>query len=295
MTTLIQSLQKQALDETGSLTALVMKAKLIAKKLNIEDFYTWACNELEGYNDINSLPDYRMAHGILQALNPYQGWKKISFPEQDVEEIVTAAHIAHSIAEIEKLQVNMAKNEGYLEYNLSGAQTKNICQMIKCQTDIRKIIPKTVTDKILCFVRNIILDWSMKLEEEGILGTEIEFSIEEIKTAKACQNNINITNFNGIIGDVNHSQIHQNINNEKFDLNELRKYLSSQGIQLNDLDDLEKCLQSDPAPTNPNQFGEKVSEWIAGMLKKSLTGAWKITIDTATKVLISAINKYYGL
>ena len=50
-------------------------------------------------------------------------------------------------------------------------------------------------------VRNIVLEWSLKLETNGILGEGITFSKEE-KT-RAASVTYNIQNFSGVLGDVN--------------------------------------------------------------------------------------------
>ena len=52
-------------------------------------------------------------------------------------------------------------------------------------------------------VRTMILNWSLKLEEEGILGEGLSFSEEE-KQKAATSTQIRIENFQGILGDVAH-------------------------------------------------------------------------------------------
>ncbi|HHT9843844.1 TPA: hypothetical protein ACT9I4_001960 [Legionella pneumophila] len=293
MTTLVQSLQKQAIDESLSPSALLRRAKLMSKKLNLDDFALWIDNELNGYKNIGDLPEYRVTHGSLQGLNPYQGWKPIIIPEKEIEDIILAVHITQSIAEIEKLLLEKDSHGGYLEYKLSGAQEQGICKMINHQTNIRKTISKTVLDKIINNVKNIILDWSLKLEEEGITGSGIEFSLEEKRIA-AASSNINIAHFSGILGNVTQSHINQHIVNSKNDLSELSSLLSSYGIEKDDIEDLKNCLQSDPVPDKPNRYGEKVSGWVGDMIKKAAMGTWKVSIDIATNILSAAINKYYG-
>lgn len=51
---------------------------------------------------------------------------------------------------------------------------------------------------IIDSVRNILLEWSLKLEKDGILGDGITFSKEEKE--KASTVNYHIQNFSGVLG-----------------------------------------------------------------------------------------------
>ncbi|MBY0315622.1 MAG: hypothetical protein K2Q26_08890 [Bdellovibrionales bacterium] len=58
--------------------------------------------------------------------------------------------------------------------------------------------------KILDSVKNLILSWALKLEEDGIVGGDVSFSADEIQ--KASRANYNITN---IYGNIVESQVQQ--------------------------------------------------------------------------------------
>jgi len=149
---------------------------------------------------------------------------------------------------------------------------------------------------ILDVVRNTILNWAMKLEEEGILGEGLTFSHEEKQKAQG-NPSINIGQFQGILGNVSDSNVTQNLEMliRPGDFETLSSFLRSKGVGKEDISELEKAVGSDPKPESANAFGEKVSSWIGKMVKKAASGAWQVSITTAGSILAAAIKTYYGL
>src|SRR5574340_1663796 len=130
--------------------------------------------------------------------------------------------------------------------------------------------------RILDIVRNTILEWTLKLEQDEILGDGMTFTPQEQE--KAMLNpNIRITNFQGILGNVNQSSVMQDLTvTVKADnLDSLCSFLTDQGVEKDDLNALRDALSADRRPTVPDTFGEKVSAWIARMVGKAASGAWK--------------------
>ena len=70
---------------------------------------------------------------------------------------------------------------------------------------VSQIQVATITDR----VRNIILDWALELESRGIVGNGMTFSQEEQR--RAVEQHVQIANFQGVFGDVNHSSVSQQL------------------------------------------------------------------------------------
>ena len=111
--------------------------------------------------------------------------------------------------------------------------------------------------------------------------------------------NINIQNFQGILGDVSGGKVSQNnsqnVLNDNFD--SLFSYLSSYGIDKGSLLELKAAIEEDKeGHFNQNvRFGVKVSEWIGKMISKAADGSWQIGIGVASGILVEALNQYYGI
>lgn len=86
----------------------------------------------------------------------------------------------------------------------SASVENQLRKAISFDTQITLFIPSTNIVKIIDAVRNIVLNWAMKLEEDGILGKGLSFTSEEKEVATKTE--YNITNFYGA---VEHSQFQQ--------------------------------------------------------------------------------------
>ena len=144
-------------------------------------------------------------------------------------------------------------------------------------------------------VRNTILQWALQLDQEGILGEGMRFTPEEKAIAMTNQT-IHIGNFQGILGNVDESTVNQSLTMsvEAGDFGSLQQKLGEAGIASEDLLELKSALETDPKPKAPSEFGPKVSAWIGTMMTKAASGAWKVTVDTAAKLIPAAIAAYYG-
>ncbi len=83
---------------------LLRKAYLVARKLKLQEFEDWVNNELNGYKDLDKIPDYRLLRGELKAWNTYHGWIPVIL-QNDNEKITT--HLApDSLANLLKVYEN---------------------------------------------------------------------------------------------------------------------------------------------------------------------------------------------
>jgi hypothetical protein len=73
MLPLVLQLQADALNSDVSVSDLLLKAKVVATKLDLTDFLQWIEHELNGYTDKNEVPMYRKIRGRAQAYNTYYG------------------------------------------------------------------------------------------------------------------------------------------------------------------------------------------------------------------------------
>jgi len=108
--------------------------------------------------------------------------------------------------------------------------------------------------------------------------------------------NISIENFQGVLGNVEHSKVTQNLELlvTKGDFESLRKKLSELKIEQADIDELQKAIESEPVIKEQPKFGQKVGAWIGKMVQKAATGAWDISVNAAGSILALLLAKYYG-
>lgn len=290
MNGLVLELQRDALDPNVETSILLRKALVVAKKLNLEDFQKWVMKELNGYSKADDLPPYRIIRGSIKAWNPYHGWIPYIIEDRKLGEALSTRRITQSLCELCSL-VKDKKADGIftIEY---PQDVQNLFKDELLQPTMH--IGANCIQGIIEHVRNNVLEWSLRLEKEGIVGENMTFSKEE-KEKALTSTSIHIDSFQGILGSVANSSVTQNLNVmiQKGDFNSLSDFLSKNGISSEDVKELKRAIASDPKPRS-RTLGEKVGVWLGKMIGKAASGTWKVAVDTATNLLTAAIWAYYG-
>ncbi|EPL7762815.1 hypothetical protein [Acinetobacter baumannii] len=292
-TSIVLQLQELAVDPNSNIEELLDKALLVARKLKIKKFRKWCENELEGY-DKENIPDYRVIKGQLKVFNPYHGLQPFIIPDT-LDRLVTTIKIKQSVGEIN----NLLSQEGNSFENVISNEAKS--KLMSMQKGFTQLEPRVIFERsqllsISSKLRNIILNWSLQLEEDGILGEGMKFSEKEKKAAMSV-NNFNIQNMQGVVGTISGGTVNQNnqMNITEYDFDSLAKYLMENKVGYTDIQKLEAAIQADPKPKNSKKLGVNVSEWIANMMGKAANGSWEIGIATAGTLLAESISKFYGI
>jgi hypothetical protein len=293
VSSIILELQRDALDDGIDIGTLLRKVFLISTKLNLAELKTWTNNELNGYKENDVVPEYRKTRGELKSFNSVHGWTKVNFADTDWEDRVTLTSTSQSIAAIERLK---SSGNNTLTQNFNGERLAILQEMIGTNNDLCLFVPVSTMDHILSSVRNTILDWALKLEQQGIIGQGIEFSGIE-KERATMTTNIKIENFQGVLGDISNSEVTQNLDMkiDKNNFEQLSEFLKKNDVSETDIDALNSAIEIDGHIDYESGIGEKVSGWIGNMVSKSASGGWNVSIAAAGNLLATAISKFYGL
>lgn len=280
MESIVIELQRNALDRDVSVADLLRKALVVARKLKIKEFEDWISKELGGYSNNSEIPDYREMDGRLEGLNPYSGWQSIVFPSTESEKMVSKRKSGQRIAEIENLLAGQA--DMIAQMSLSPEQQQLICQWIGSQIEIRLTISDASLVGVLDTVRNIILNWALKLEEDGMLGEGMTFSDNE-KT-EAGKHSYNVNNFYGPITNTQIQQgspkSEQSIRVDGVSMDSVAQFINALREELPNLtieDDAHRELSSDIATvevqiSSPNPKEDIIRTGL-GSIRRILEGA----------------------
>lgn len=176
MTSLVEELQRDALDSSVSVLDLLRKALVVATKLNIDEFKEWIERELKGYSGQETVPDYRNVVGEIKAYNPYNlfyGWIPCILPD-DINQMVSKNALFQSISELQNL---VEKSENFLYFSTPFQDILREC--FESETNYSLKISTSQISRILERTKDIILKWSLQLEEDGILGDGMTFNKQE--------------------------------------------------------------------------------------------------------------------
>lgn len=216
-------------------------------------------------------------------------------PDPKLSEIINVTFLSQSAESLESLLNN--GNDSF-EVSVSAKQQQVLMNLQQGMVKFPAVyvISRGQLVGVLGFVRNRILNWALELGNDGILGTGYSFSAEEERKAMSNQN-INIHNFQGMIGNVSGSTVTQNLNQfvSPGDFDSLANYLIKQGVDEAEVHELERAIAEDPRPSSKESFGSGVSAWIGKMISKAASGAWAISVAAAGALLGGALSGYYGL
>jgi hypothetical protein len=201
MTDLVSEMQAKSLEPQTSVTDLLRIAKVVAVKLGLDEFLAWIESELGGY-EASEVPSYRVLQGEMKARNPFHGLVPVNFPNDELATLCKTVKLHQKISEVEKLSHS---TESKLYIPISDATQQLLQNFFGQNMQFMLLFSPVTLSGIVDAVRNVILDWSLKLEKNGIKGDGMTFSKEDRVKAQApgVVYQINsIENFTGNMGGV---------------------------------------------------------------------------------------------
>lgn len=298
MPTVIEQIQTEAVANGTPLSQLLRRVKLAAVKLKLSGVAAWVDHEIDGYGEAD-IPDYRVVVGSPVAHNPYNGWIPIQ-ASADLMVALRRQEIRQSIASLEAL----LQGEGILFFSFPPDLIDLLNQgaafpmaRVGVQVDRSTIVG------LLDRVRGKVLDWSLELEQAGVMGEGVSFTQQEVE--KASGMTIQIDSFSGTLNNNTASGPNARVNSHSIDNStnlvqqgdaaSLAKALSDGGIATADAEAFASIVASEKPEGPDSPFGAKAKAWIADNVPKALNGVWKAGIGVATTLLTDAAKQYYGL
>lgn len=252
MNSIILELQKDALNGNISATQLLRKALVVAKKLNADEFIEWISYELNGYEEIEQLPKYRKVGGQVMVHNPFHGWQPVIFSDPKEAKIMSSKNLFSPISEVENL-CDKKNDSAVIVVSLPDGMAKNLMKSTTLGMVPYFIANEPQLNGIIDAVRNIVLNWALKMEEDGIVGEDLKFS--ESDKQKVVSTVYNIENFSGVLGDVSESNL------QIGDYNSIHSSLKKLGVSQEERNELEKIMDEYKVAENE----EKKSLFTKGM------------------------------
>ncbi len=297
MSSIVLELQQELLDKNCDILQVLRKAHLIASKLKLAEFDMWIQSELNGYktNNQDDVPDYRQIHGQVKAWNPYHGWIPVILKDAEIEKVLCNRKIGESIGEIQELY---NKSEGNIILTFTADIANSLDSMCNApfETNYSLHVSKHCLRAILDKVTNVLMEWTLELETNGILGENMTFNEKETASAKEMPKQIN--NYYGTVvnGSVSSSQIVSGNNNSftydaslvKDAVKEIRDSLNNESISEEDKDTALEILEDISSKLDQNKK--------PGIIKSALLGLKDFIIATGADITAALIMaKIQGL
>jgi hypothetical protein len=289
MDSLVLDLQQLASDEQASVTNLLRKALLTARKLELEEFATWVDNELNGYGPDDDVPSYRIVEGEPRA-QTISGLKPIVFEGEEINEMLSQFPIRNPIGEVE----NLANEDSeYLTISYPAELSQTLSRIHGSDVHPRLFCSHASFASIVEAVKSSVLEWALDLESDGIMGEGMTFSGEEKHKAEQ-------SNYHVHIEEMINSQIQQGtysssqemsvsyentLDEIKDFLSKLRHVIEDENVDEPERSDLEAEItiaEAQLSSSNPNP----------GILKETLNSIRSIIEGVGGNLLSSGIVEH---
>ena len=202
---IVLDLQLEALSKDSDVLNLLRKAYVVARKLKLDEFEEWVNSELNGYKDGNKIPEYRKVKGEVKGWNPYHGWIPMIMQDTEIENMISEHLVSDSIPNLKNVYDSANGSNATLQFN--AGMNNLLSKLSDFNTKYALMISANQIYNIMERVRNIVLDWSITLEEKDILGEGLQFTKREKDIAVSSSTINNYTN--NFYGDVRETQIQQ--------------------------------------------------------------------------------------
>ncbi|MGN7300361.1 AbiTii domain-containing protein [Ferdinandcohnia sp. SAFN-114] len=204
---LVLELQREAVAGNSSINNLLRKALLVAKKLKVHEFEKWVLSEMNGYARFDEIPDYREVRGNLKAWNPYHGYIPYIIQNSNFYDEVSTKKMDSSVGELEHI---LEGSDGTVIIKFHAELENFLMKSQEFPFQPSLHISDSQFKKIVETVRGIVLNWSLQLEEDGILGEGMSFSKnEEEKAVKSTEQIIHQNIYNSGGGHIQVQQLTQ--------------------------------------------------------------------------------------
>src|ERR1700730_16075077 len=249
MKPLVIRFQEDLTTGTKKITEQLRTAKLISAKLELAVVQDWIGHELDGYPNLAKLPKYRfISGGQLQFCNPAHGWIPAMAPSLSNIPVYRSIVVLEAHNKGDRLYCMPAKKIPLTDLAGGTAMITSFPQRIEFSV--------SAAIGIVEAVRNRLLEWSIELERQGILGENMSFKDEEKAIAK--NQTFNIEHMTGFIGDVSQSKV------EVYDYSSIHKTLKDAGIPKTERDSLEEIMDElkVSSPEEKPRLFEKGKAWV---------------------------------
>lgn len=181
MPALIPELVNIASDHTVNTTVLLRRALVAARRLHSTEGAAWLTQELNGYEQIEDVPEYRVIKGQLRVYSSRFGFRDMPVTSAVAAEEMGMCPLLQPIGEVE----DWLKEESSVvtlsfpseQEDILKRQLPDHMKPVRCYT-------LSVVRGVVDAVRNKVLVWALDLEANGVLGEGMSFTPQEQQQAQ---------------------------------------------------------------------------------------------------------------
>ena len=303
---LLDDIIELATDNKQPITTLLRNCIVLAHKLKNDRLKTWANEELNGYDSVEQVPEYRTLYAAASGIFIGPGWARFTqnIPsavlEQQHRHHAELVYVSQPICSLEEL-LDLSNTDSLSipwDQNMVAYYQQKIQRGWQLFSAEQKV-PKSAIAGVIDTVRTRVLNMALEIQSEvGDRDEDLKkITPEESKKVdQTIVNNIYGGNVYVAAGNSTMSATtvqQQQLNIVAGDWGHLERALKDAGVDEPELKELSSALQSDG-----NQKLKKdgsVMKWIKSTAPKVLTGGVKIGTEVGKAVLTEMLKQYLGL
>lgn len=307
--TLLRNIQDAAVGADVPISTVLRKAQILAARLDHEPLRAWVVGELNGYNDPETLPDYRRL-GRVPVLGDYSGvmgrsMSNAPVPPNNVPPELHEKLYTHDVYESVAALEAMVKAGPSAQYPwpaevVAALQTHFYEQMALVQA--RKVISSTALAGVLDTVRNRLLAFVIEIEKldpnAGDLTPGKPPSVSPATVNQVFYGNITgetIAIATAGRGDVS-QQVQANVDSART-WQDVSRLLREWGVPDDEIADLDEAIKDDRATEGSSTeivVGARTKGWLGNLAGKVAGGSVKLVKDIGTDVIAGLLTKAAG-
>jgi hypothetical protein len=287
-------------DEKGSLTAALLKTKVLMHRLGHGELAEWVNNELSGYAAGTAVPEYRTAYGrvVGNIQNTAMIQAGVTLPTSHLTEKMQKFLHNHEIREpIKVLEEWTADGTRRLEMPLQPEYFAEFDKALNgywVQKAALEITPGQI-QRGLVQVRSRLLDFALGLQGKvaHIKDDEVQEVMQKEDVPRMFHSIMAGDNATIVFGSNNVVSVRNSV--KKGDFDSLANTLRSKGVAEEDVSALREAIASDQdAPELAvDELGPGVKAWMKRMWGKAVDASWNIELGIAGGLLTEALRAYY--
>ncbi len=288
----------------GKLSDALIKTKVLLHTIGHKELVPWVNSELNGYPDIEALPEYRIlpSQVLVNASNGAYSATSQHIPLAHLEEkhrkMLETARMDQSLAVLEKFaEDDSGSLQSHIpmeQYGLLGKGLGNHYQIENAWSEVSN----TSVLQMLIQVRSRLLDFVLELNDQfpsEMNEDDVKQQIGNIDAGKLFNSAIFGDNTTILVGSGNTQSV-SNIN-LKGNFDALSKSLECNGVSKLDINALKSAIEDDSSViinSEKKEYGPAVQSWLQTMLSKAVDASWNIELGIAGSLLATALNNFYG-
>jgi hypothetical protein len=301
---LLDDIINLATDDAQSITVLLRKCLILAHQLNNGRLKQWANEELNGYDSLDDMPEYRKVPAQAKG-NFVGGWGAYAGNRNIPPAVMDKEH--RWAAESVNLGQPVSAYEELIDERHEGAITFPWVNNMVLYYQHKFIhgyalvsawqeVPRSAIVGLLDTIRTRILNMALELRSEIGSADEDLKTITPEESKKADQSivnnifggNVYMSTGNSTMSATTVQQEQQNI--AAGDWEHLSQVLQSVGVSKEELDELSRVAKEDGG-----KLGPKIKGWIAKTAPQVVVGGVKMAASIGITVLTEYMKQYYGL